>query len=266
MILTYDNTYEGLLSAIFETYRLKNKATKIVADDDWQPTFFDEAIFVPTNEEWAARVLKGVEKKNGAAALKTLYRAFLSEQPEVPMLIYDFVQQTVNSSIPILDNFADDTVRRLHELHNKIGREVHRMHAFIRFQRTQDDIYYAVVEPDFNVMPLLNDHFERRYPAQHWLIYDSKRRYGIYYNQENTEYITFEDDHLLKYRQMQADVLGVQESDYQLFWKTYFDSVNIPERRNMKLHLQHVPKRYWKYLSEKRLSVQNMDKQKKIDR
>ncbi|MEO6759204.1 MAG: DUF4130 domain-containing protein, partial [Saprospiraceae bacterium] len=25
----------------------------------------------------------------------------------------------------------------------------------------------------------------------------------------------------------------------------------IPERRNLKLHLQHVPKRYWKYLTEK---------------
>ena len=31
----------------------------------------------------------------------------------------------------------------------------------------------------------------------------------------------------------------------------YFKSTNIKSRKNMKLHLQHVPKRYWKYLTEK---------------
>ena len=53
-------------------------------------------------------------------------------------------------------------------------------------------------------------------------------------------------------RQLSADLLAEAEPDYQVLWKSYFDSVNIPERKNMKLHLQHVPRRYWKYLSEKR--------------
>jgi probable DNA metabolism protein len=43
-----------------------------------------------------------------------------------------------------------------------------------------------------------------------------------------------------------------KEVEYQVLWKSYFDSVNIKERKNPKLHLQHVPRRYWKYLSEKR--------------
>ncbi|MEM1325783.1 MAG: TIGR03915 family putative DNA repair protein [Bacteroidota bacterium] len=265
MTFTYDHTYEGLLTVIFETYRLKTEATRIVAAEEWQPTFFDKPTFVETNEAWAKRVLAGVRKKSGIGGSRLMYRVFLSEQPDVEMLIYDFVRQSMSSSISILDNFSDDTVRRMHELSKKIGREVHRMHAFVRFQRTKDDIYYSVIEPDFNVLPLLPPHFEDRYSSQHWLIYDRKRRYGIYYNQEDTEFITFADDHLLKYRQLQAEILGEQESDYQRFWKTYFDSVNIPERRNMKLHLQHVPKRYWKYLSEKRLNIENQDRGKLLE-
>jgi probable DNA metabolism protein len=265
MNFTYDHTYEGLLTVIFETYRLKTPATRIVAADEWQPTFFDQPTFVETNVAYANRVLTGMRKKCGQASTKLMYRTFLSEQSDVEMLIYDLVRQAMSSPQNILDNFADDTVLRMHELSKKIGREVHRMHAFVRFQRTKDDIYYSVIEPDFNVLPLLPQHFEDRYAAQHWLIYDSRRRYGIYYNQQNTEFITFEDDHLLKYRQLQAEILGEQESDYQFFWKTYFDSVNIPERKNMKLHLQHVPKRYWKYLSEKRLNVANLDKGKLLE-
>ena len=42
-----------------------------------------------------------------------------------------------------------------------------------------------------------------------------------------------------------------QEDLYQSLWQTYFDSVNIKARKNMKLHIQHMPKRYWKYLIEK---------------
>ncbi|MGB1209996.1 MAG: DUF4130 domain-containing protein, partial [Lacinutrix venerupis] len=41
------------------------------------------------------------------------------------------------------------------------------------------------------------------------------------------------------------------ELEFQQLWKDYFKSTNIKSRKNMKLHIQHVPKRYWKYLSEK---------------
>ena len=43
-----------------------------------------------------------------------------------------------------------------------------------------------------------------------------------------------------------------EEINYQNLWKEYFDHTNIKERKNTKLHLQHVPKRYWRYLTEKR--------------
>ena len=253
MTFTFDGTFEGLLTAIFETYRLKAAPQRIIAESDWQDSLFEQPIFCATDHSYAERVLTGVEKKCGKPAVTLLHRCYLSELPEIPMLIYDFVKKAMASPRSILDNYGDDTVLALHKINKKIGREVHRMHAFVRFQRTKDDIYYSVVEPDFNVLPLLPDHFERRYPAQSWLIYDSRRRYGISYDQKKTEFITFEDDHRLHLRQLNKDVLDESEGDYQVLWKSYFDSVNIPERRNMKIHLQHVPVRYWKYLSEKRV-------------
>ena len=38
---------------------------------------------------------------------------------------------------------------------------------------------------------------------------------------------------------------------FQKLWEEYFKSTNIKTRANMRLHVQHMPKRYWKYLSEK---------------
>ncbi|MEM9920185.1 MAG: TIGR03915 family putative DNA repair protein [Bacteroidota bacterium] len=252
MTLTYDGSYEGLLSAIFESYRLKLNVERILPEEEWQNNFFEQPTYVATNESWAKRVVVGIRKRCSARTVTLLSECFLSELPDISMLIFDFVKKAMASPIDVTDNYGDDTVLKLHQTKKKIGREVHRMHAFIRFQRTRDDIYYAVIEPDFNVLPLLPDHFEKRYPAQKWLIYDSQRRYGIYYDEHKTEYITFEDDFRLKFRQLNNQLLDEAEPDYQILWKSYFDSVNIPERRNVKLHLQHVPRRYWKYLSEKR--------------
>ena len=41
------------------------------------------------------------------------------------------------------------------------------------------------------------------------------------------------------------------EKKYQTLWQRYFVKTGIPERKNMKLHIQWMPKRYWKYLTEK---------------
>ncbi len=251
MIYLYDGTFAGLFSVVFETYRLKSPASRIVPHSEWQETLFDQPIEVTTRTDWAERVSQGIIEKTSPSVKKMLYRCLLSEQPDVEMLIYTFIRKAMKSSINWEGNFLDDTVLRLKQIDKMMGREIHRMHAFVRFQQTKDDIYYAAIEPDFDVLPLIIDHFEKRYPAQHWLIYDCQRQYGMYYNQQHTEPVTFAEKDNFQLRQCTAEVLEEGEKAYQQAWKTYFDSTNIPERRNMKLHLQHVPKRYWKYLSEK---------------
>lgn len=251
LTLTYDGTYDGLLSAIFESYRLKINVHRIVPIEQYQDSLFAEPIEVTTNLEWAKRVRKGIEKKGGKAANRLLYRCFLSEQKDIELLILHFVQTAMTHQVDVTQNYRDEKILALHQINKKIGREVHRMHAFVRFQKTKDAIFTALIEPDFNVLPLIGDHFEERYPAMQWLIYDTKRKYGIFYNKKGISFITFEEQDHQNLRQLSKDILTADEPEYQVLWKSYFDSVNIPERVNMKLHLQHVPKRYWKYLPEK---------------
>lgn len=251
MTFLYDGTYEGLLSAIFESYRLKLEATDFQAEEKFAEELFSSPISIDTNLSHAERVRQGIIKKTSPQAAHMLYRCFLSEQAGIELLIYNFIKMAMASDENIAENFADPTVLKLQQINKQMGREVHRMHAFVRFQRTQDDLYYAVIEPDFNVLPLIGEHFEKRYPAQSWVIYDSKRHYGIYYNQEKIEFITFDVNNHRKLQQLSKDILQSEEVDYQELWKEYYTSVNIRERKNMKVHLQHVPRRYWKYLTEK---------------
>ncbi|MEQ9442294.1 MAG: TIGR03915 family putative DNA repair protein [Cyclobacteriaceae bacterium] len=248
MTYIYDGTFPGLLTVIFETYRLKQKATAIVSECDYQPGLFGSPLFVDAQPSYADRVITKLQHCCGQDIRRFLYHCYLSEQPRIEMLIYQFAVLAIESNDNILENFREPVIRQLHRIERQMHREVHRMHAFVRFQETNDGCYVALVSPDFNVLPLLGPHFQARYPALRWLIYDTTRHYGLYHESKDTRYVTLNaTQHHILTDQMITSV----EADYQALWQTYYKKVDIPERRNLKLHLQHVPTRYWKYLIEK---------------
>jgi hypothetical protein len=45
------------------------------------------------------------------------------------------------------------------ECHNgckQVGREKHRMEAFVRFKKAKDGLFLSLVKPDFNVLPIIS--------------------------------------------------------------------------------------------------------------
>ncbi|MNL11781.1 hypothetical protein D3C87_1326300 [compost metagenome] len=125
------------------------------------------------------------------------------------------------------------------------------MEAFIRFQHAVDGIFYCAIDPDFNVLPLILLHFKNRYADQQWIIYDIRRHFGLFYDMERVEEIqlTIEEEKCLLKANTRRTVIA--EELYTELWRSYFKSTNIAARKNTKLHVRHVPKRYWKYLTEK---------------
>ena len=248
---TYDGTFEGLLTTIFDIYERRAWPDKISKAGVAQSGLFSQSILVITDEGKADRVWKGLANHVSPAGRTKLYKVYLSELPESEMLIYHYVRLAFASSVNIEDNFAEDCVRRVAEIDKQIFREKHRMEAFVRFQKTADDLYYATIEPDFNILPLLQEHFEKRYADQRWLIYDTRRHLGLYYDLHEVKTVVLENKISDKAGSLSASILDQSEPLYQQLWQTYFHYVNIPERKNTKLHLRHMPQRYWKYLTEK---------------
>jgi probable DNA metabolism protein len=250
---TYDGSFEGLLTVVFEAYERKAWPTAIEQQHLAQPSMFGETIRVVTDDEKATRVWQGLKRKLSAAALESLYYTYLWEQEGFERLIFDYARLVFDSAESVEGNYTAPCVLQIQQIHKQVHREKHRMEAFVRFQKTADGLYYATISPDFNVLPLIMRHFEKRYADQRWAIYDSGRRYGAYYDLQRTAFVQLENPGLTPKQQgvLAADQRDEDETKYQLLWQVYFDNVNIPERKNPKLHLRHIPKRYWKYLSEK---------------
>ena len=63
--------------------------------------------------------------------------------------------------------------------------------------------------------------------------------------------ITLDNDEHLLGGKLDEKLMAEDEKLFQELWKGYFKSMTIKERINPKLHRQHMPKRFWKYLTEK---------------
>lgn len=250
--LLYDGSWNGLLTTVFEIYERKLIDVQIQSVQYHQPSMFSTALTVYTDEAKALRVWNGLKKYLSAETSLQLYASFLSEIPDIGYNIFRYIQLTFERHASPSGDYANPNVLRATQVSRMVHREKHRMEAFIRFQLTQDGLFYAGIEPDFNVIPLLLRHFKNRYADQRWLIYDIKRQYGIYYDLQTVEEIEINlSQNTALYGEQNSEIFHADEALYQTLWKDYFKHVNITERKNTKLHLQHVPKRYWKHLTEK---------------
>jgi len=252
MIAIYDGTFNGFLTAVFDSYEYRWNSCSIQKFES--TSLFEENQNITTSIVKAGRVWKGIEKYGGRNAQNLIYRVFLSELKEMEDILLQLIQKAIKTKGKILQNPADSVISKALKINKKIGREKHRMDAFIRFRKTKDNIYFAIIHPDFNVLPLNISHFKRRYADQQWIIYDIKRNYGFYYDLQKVEEVHLELPKTLSQNFGFSDIFfDEDEKQYQHLWKHYFDATNISSRKNMKLHQQHVPKRYWKYLIEKQL-------------
>lgn len=247
----YDGTYEGWLTAVFEIYEYKVKDIVFAKSEASADLLFSTNHIVITDEVKVKRVLNGLQKRLSKNGLQGLYQAFLSETNKVEEIMFRYIQYVLLSPVNVEDDFGHNDVLELRKAIRLTGKEAHRMEAFVRFQLTKDQLYYAIVEPDCNVLPLIENHFKNRYADQRWLIYDAKRKYGIYYDLKTVSTVALQFNAESNSSKFLAEISDEGEELFQDLWRNYFKSVNIESRKNTKLHLQHMPKRYWKNLTEK---------------
>ena len=251
-ILSYDGSLEGFLTCVFTAYEEKLQVLDIQPPGRQElQEIFQKSQPVITDPEKAKRVWTSLKKKCSAAGLKDMQWAFLSELPGMEMQLYRMIRYILAENVPVDRDFSHSAVLKVAQAAKKVGREKHRMEAFVRFRLTKDEVYFAAIEPDFNVLPLIKNHFKNRYTDQKWIIYDLKRNFGIAWNLQMLEYITLDLAPEIVIAGAPEAYFHSSEIAFQELWQQYFTSTNIKSRANAKLHVQHLPKRYWKYLTEK---------------
>ena len=262
IVYVFDNTLDGLLTAVFDSFFLKQQPEFLLAEGEQLPLFADEPHRVVTDSEKSERVWKGLEKHLSKDGLHMITISWLSEERTLNQPLFTFIckvfRQPAGSGIE--RNATDPDVLEVRNTCRRVLHEQLRMKQFIRFQKAKDGTYLAVVSPDHNVVPLVIGHFQDRFNDQPWLIYDARRHYGYYYDGTAAPIrITFEDESRVPFDltngKLDADVLSENDKLFQDLWRTYFKAICIKERMNPKKQLSDMPRRYWKYMTEKNANL-----------
>ena len=252
-IFIYDKTFEGLLTCIFDAYFKKSFPDSLLSEKDSLPLFYDELITIYTDNEKSSRVLICLQHKLSQLALSCLAACWLSELPNIDIVMFRYIHKVIDAKQSIELNFGDPDVLEISKIGRKVGQEKGRIIQFLRFQKTIDGIYFAAIEPLYNVLSLVIEHLKRRFKDQKWLIYDMKRNYGYYYDLFEVKEITFDNLKDIQFISglLNENIMDKDEKLFQQLWKEYFKATTIQERINPKLHRQNMPVRFWKYLIEK---------------
>jgi len=242
IVYLFDNSLEGLLTAIYDGFYNKPAPDKILSYDHYQAQLMDQTLWIETCDQKASRVHEGILDRLGEEFYMNFLQAFLSEDHDVGTCLFLVLKAAFKGGRDIIFDLRQPLMRQFKKMRTGVVREQHLLLGLVRFVRLKGDIYYCEIEPKYHQLPLIADHFAQRLADQLWVIRDMKRGLALFFDKKTWEIRPIETPLSLE--------LEEEEAIYQTLWKTFHKHIAIEERRNPKLQGAYIPKRYWKYLIE----------------
>ncbi|MGE7155421.1 UdgX family uracil-DNA binding protein [Methylorubrum rhodesianum] len=159
--------------------------------------------------------------------------------PERYGLLYALIWRVLASERALMEVASDPLVHRLHRMRKAIGRDLHKMHAFLRFRRVPGEgreRFAAWFEPDHHILEAAAPFFVDRFRALTWSIltpegsahWNGALAFGPPGRRED-----------------------VPEGDgFEAGWRDYYESTFNPARLNLDAMRAEMPRKYWRNMPE----------------
>ncbi len=158
-------------------------------------------------------------------------------------LMYRLTWRVMNECRTLLDNDTDTDVRTARSWRKAVHRDLHKMHAFVRFHETAGEDgqpqYVAWFEPSHEILRAAAPFFEKRFPNMRWMIATPDG--AILHELDSTRFLD---------SPRHAHRPG-NDSTHSL-WRSYYRSICNAARINPAAMQREMPKRYWHFLPEAR--------------
>lgn len=238
LIFSYDGTFEGFLSAVFDSFAMKVIPSDIVINDDLEPSLL-KIHYVETDSEHSKRVETGIREKLGETVLNMVKRAYLfdGEGKEISILL--FIKKAFAEGRAIGSRIGEETVNKVYKMCVAVNNEAERFRQFTRFSDSNGALV-AVIHPKHFVLPLIKSFFCARIKNEHFMIYDAEHGAALIHTPERTAIIPVEN----------LELPETEDSFYKNLWKSYYRHIAIANRYNPTCRRAHMPKRFWQYLPE----------------
>ena len=153
---------------------------------------------------------------------------------------------TIGGERHLLSVPTDRDIRQLQQWGKAIGRDIHKMHAFVRFRLvgkdevTNREQFVAWFEPDHRIVRLASSFFRKRFTGMDWSIL-------------TPDECAHWDGHVLQFTPGVPRSAAAGEEALDDLWRTYYRSIFNPARLKVQAMQSEMPKKYWKNLPEAQL-------------
>ena len=239
LIFTYDGSYDGLLSTVFDAFVLKRLPDNVVPFDEEEPALLP-IHEVETSRAHAERVEYGIKHKLGMAAHKMVRRGFLYGGEGREMAILRFLWFGFHEGPAAAGKIALPEVAPLFKMATAVTNEAVQLRGFVRFI-DQKGALVSIIHPKHYVLPLLQSFFASRLPKEHFLIFDETHSAALIHTADRAAIVPLES---LEQPETNEDRF------YRDLWKAYYRHIAIAPRYNPTCRRTHMPKRFWADLPE----------------
>jgi probable DNA metabolism protein len=139
-----------------------------------------------------------------------------------------------------LEDTVDPLVTRLRALAAAVRRDIHKMHAFVRFRTVMTEAgecFVAWFEPEHHIVEAATPFFARRFAAMRWSILTPER-------------CAHWDGDVLRFSDGVDRSAAPNEDALEHLWRDYYAAIFNPARLKPQAMRSEMPKKYWRNLPE----------------
>ena len=241
VIYYYDGTYDGFLCCVFESFAEKEQPAAILDMHRADQLSMFGAKFIETDSARAERVRVSIPKKMGLEVQDLLEKAFLTCLPEREMHMLRFMRLGYATGRGICSRMTEPAVDKLLKAVKHLERVGHLYLGFVRFAAC-GDVLIAEIEPKNNILPVIAPHFLNRFSGEDFMIFDRTNKVALLYKDGEPAFLHAEH--------IELPPESPEEAAYRAMWRTFYDTIGIEGRRNESCRRTHMPKRYWRTMTE----------------
>jgi uracil-DNA glycosylase len=154
-------------------------------------------------------------------------------------LLYSVLWRIAHENHHLLKVETDDEVIQLLRMEDAVSRDVHHVHAFVRFKKVTDaegDRYVAWYKPDHKSIRLAAPFFAERFASMRWSILtpDGSAHW---------------DGKMLRFTEG-VDAPPENEDGLEELWSRYYATTFNPARTNLRMMRSEMPQRFWNNMPE----------------
>ena len=154
-------------------------------------------------------------------------------------LLYTVLWRIAHENHHLLKVETDDEVIQLLRMEDAVSRDVHHVHAFVRFKKVTDaegERYVAWYKPDHKAIRLAAPFFAKRFAGMRWSILTPDG--SAHWDGKSLQFSAG------------VDAPPANEDGLEELWSRYYATTFNPARTNLRMMRSEMPQRFWNNMPE----------------